>query len=106
VLGCDVFANAAGGLRLREPAADLPLLLALASSHLGRPLPPTVAAFGEVGLTGEVRRVPMAEARVAEAVRLGRTTILAPHGTPVPQGGPADVREVSTVGQTLEAVFG
>ncbi len=106
VLGSDVFANAAGGLRLREPAADLPLLLALASSHLGRPLPPTVAAFGEVGLTGEVRRVPMAEARVAEAVRLGRTTILAPHGTPVPQGGPADVREVSTVGQALEAVFG
>ncbi|RMG98753.1 MAG: DNA repair protein RadA [Deltaproteobacteria bacterium] len=106
VLGCDVFANVAGGLRLREPAADLPLLLALASSHLGRPLPRQLAAFGEVGLTGEIRRVPLADARIAEATRLGRTTLVVPRQTAVPEGASVQVVEVATAREALEAAFG
>ncbi len=67
----DVYVNAAGGMRLLEPAADLGILLALASSHRGRPLGPSTAAFGEVSLTGEVRLVPSVDLRLREAKRLG-----------------------------------
>jgi DNA repair protein RadA/Sms len=67
----DVYVNAAGGMRLLEPAADLGILLALASSHRGRPLGPSTAAFGEVSLTGEVRLVPSVDLRLREARRLG-----------------------------------
>jgi DNA repair protein RadA/Sms len=67
----DVYVNAAGGMRLLEPAADLGILLALASSHRGRPLDPSTAAFGEISLTGEVRLVPSVDLRLREARRLG-----------------------------------
>jgi len=74
----DVYANAAGGVRIREPAADLALALALASSRLDLALPQDVAACGELGLGGEVRRVPRLEARAAEAARLGFSRLLVP----------------------------
>jgi DNA repair protein RadA/Sms len=67
----DVFVNVAGGLRLVEPAVDLAVLLSVASSFKRRPLPALSVAIGEVGLTGEVRRVPRLDARLAEAQRLG-----------------------------------
>ncbi|MEE9383999.1 MAG: DNA repair protein RadA [Nannocystaceae bacterium] len=78
VLDQDVFVNVAGGIRLGEPAADLAVLLAVASSHLRKPLPADTVAMGEVGLTGELRRVPRAEVRFAEAQRLGFKRALAP----------------------------
>jgi DNA repair protein RadA/Sms len=68
--GLDVYVNVTGGLRLREPAADLPVALALVSSLLDHPLG-RVAAWGEVGLTGEVRSVSGAEHRREEAGRAG-----------------------------------
>jgi DNA repair protein RadA/Sms len=67
----DVFVNIVGGLRVTEPAADLPVALALLSSRLDVPIPSEVAAFGELGLTGEVRPVLQGEVRVREAKRLG-----------------------------------
>jgi DNA repair protein RadA/Sms len=67
----DVYVNASGGLRLVEPAADLGVLLALASSHRDVPLGGRTAVFGEVGLTGEVRGVHGAFTRVKEASKLG-----------------------------------
>lgn len=67
----DVFVNIVGGLRVTEPAADLPVALALLSSRLDVPIPSDVVAFGELGLTGEVRSVPQGEVRVREAKRLG-----------------------------------
>lgn len=73
----EVYVTAVGGMRLREPAADLPIALALASSLLDRPLGPT-AAFGEIGLTGEVRSVPLADRRIEELTRLGISTTVAP----------------------------
>ncbi|MFN2557593.1 MAG: DNA repair protein RadA [Nitriliruptorales bacterium] len=74
----DLFAAAVGGVRLREPAADLALCLAIASSRLDRRLPPSLVAIGEVGLAGEVRAVPHLTRRLAEAARLGFSAALVP----------------------------
>ncbi len=74
----DVFASAAGGFRVEEPAADLPLALALASVATGRMVREGLVASGEVGLGGEIRPVPRVEARIAEARRLGFKQILLP----------------------------
>ena len=70
----DVYANLAGGLRVGEPALDLPLALALASSLRDRPLPAKSVAIGEVGLLGELRAVAGLERRLREAARLGFET--------------------------------
>ena len=74
----DAYINVVGGLRLDEPAADLPVALALVSSLKDKPVDEGVVAFGEVGLAGEIRSVTGAEARVMEAARLGFTRILVP----------------------------
>jgi DNA repair protein RadA/Sms len=71
VLGQDVFVNVAGGVRLSEPASDLGVLAAVASSARGRPVDPQTLCFGEVGLAGEVRAVGNVELRLAEARKLG-----------------------------------
>jgi DNA repair protein RadA/Sms len=74
----DVFVNAVGGVHVDEPAADLGIAVALASSILDRPVAPKTVVFGEVGLTGEVRGVTQAAARVGEARRLGFGRVIAP----------------------------
>jgi DNA repair protein RadA/Sms len=76
--GHDVFAATAGGVRLTEPAADLAVCLALASAARDWQVPADLAAFGEVGLGGEVRPVPQLERRLAEAARLGFRRALVP----------------------------
>jgi len=75
---CDAYVNLTGGIRLSEPAVDLGIILALVSSYRNRPVDEHTIAFGEVGLTGEVRSVSMAEQRVREAARLGFTTCILP----------------------------
>jgi len=77
--GKDIYVNVVGGLRIAEPAADLPVAVALVSSLQGAGLAP-VAAWGEVGLTGEVRAVSHGERRAAEAARLGIGTVVGPAG--------------------------
>ena len=74
----DVYVTAMGGIKLTEPAADLAIALALASSHKDVAINKDVCAFGEIGLTGEVRGVMQAEKRVAECVRLGFKTVILP----------------------------
>ncbi len=74
----DVYVNVMGGIKLSEPAADLAVALALASGANNIPVPKEVCAFGEIGLTGEVRGVTQAEKRVAECVRLGAKKIVLP----------------------------
>jgi DNA repair protein RadA/Sms len=81
VVSKDVYVNVTGGVRIAEPAADLALALALASSALDLPLPPDVAACGEVGLGGEIRRVPRLDLRLREAARLGFPRVLVPAGS-------------------------
>lgn len=75
----DAYLNVVGGLRLDEPAADLPVALSLVSSLKDTVVSEGVVAFGEVGLAGEIRSVSHAEARVAEAVRLGFTRVILPY---------------------------
>lgn len=74
----DVYASVAGGLRVNEPAADLGIALAIASSFRNRPLPADAAAFGELGLSGEVRAVTASARRIAEANKLGYRTLFTP----------------------------
>lgn len=74
----DAYVNIAGGIRLNEPAADLGIILAIASSYKNRPIAEDVIVFGEVGLSGEVRAVSMPEQRVAEAKKLGFKTCVIP----------------------------
>ena len=64
---CDAYINIAGGIRMNEPAIDLGLVLAIVSSYKDRPIDEKTICFGEVGLSGEVRAVSMAEQRVLEA---------------------------------------
>ena len=80
MLAQDVFVNVAGGVRLAEPAVDLGVVAALASSHLNRPLGKRTVLFGEIGLAGEVRAVSHPELRVKEAARLGFNRCLLPYG--------------------------
>ncbi|NJD89979.1 MAG: DNA repair protein RadA [Geobacter sp.] len=79
--GHDIFLNAAGGVRLNEPAADLGMVMAVASSHLDKPIDPQTLFLGEVGLSGEVRAVSQPEIRIREAVKLGFTRCILPYGS-------------------------
>ncbi|MBQ6974957.1 MAG: DNA repair protein RadA, partial [Selenomonadaceae bacterium] len=75
---CDVYVKTAGGIKIDEPATDLPLSIALASSFANRKLLPQCAIFGEVGLSGEVRAVSKARQRVEESARMGFENIILP----------------------------
>lgn len=99
----DVYASAAGGVRVTEPGADLAIALAVASAHLDRPLPPTTVALGEVGLGGELRQVPQASRRLAEAARLGFTHVVGPPSLPEVPG--LVTQPVPTLADALRAVF-
>jgi DNA repair protein RadA/Sms len=74
----DVFVNAVGGVRIGEPAADLAVALAIVSSLTDRPIPGKVAAFGEIGLAGEVRPAPRGQDRLKEAAKLGFDKAIVP----------------------------
>jgi DNA repair protein RadA/Sms len=96
----DVFVNVAGGARCQEPAADLGIATAAASSYTERPLAPDVVVLGEVGLTGEVRAIGGLEARLREAAALGfaqavvpRSNLIAGAGHPLAVTGVASLEE-------------
>ena len=74
----DAYVNIAGGIRMNEPAADLGIVMAIASSYKNKPVSEDAIVFGEVGLSGEVRAVTMPEQRVAEAKKLGFKTCILP----------------------------
>ncbi|MDR2889534.1 MAG: DNA repair protein RadA [Lachnospiraceae bacterium] len=76
---CDAYVNLAGGMKIVEPALDLGIVMAIASSFKNRPVDDKMIVFGEVGLSGEVRSVSMPALRVQEAERLGFTTCILPH---------------------------
>lgn len=78
VSGCDAYLNVIGGLYLDEPAADLAAVIAMASSFRDKPVPGSLAAIGEVGLTGELRSVSALSQRLSEVRRLGFTQCLIP----------------------------
>ena len=99
----DVYVNVAGGLSLSEPAVDLPLCVAVASSLSDVPLPKELAVMGEIGLTGEVRAITQMERRLSECVRLGFTQIMCPqdavHRLKAPEG--VTLMPVRTLAQAI-----
>jgi DNA repair protein RadA/Sms len=103
----DVFVNVAGGMTVDEPAADLAVLVAVASSLRNRPLPVDVVVFGEVGLAGEVRATSHAGLRIREAVQLGFARCVLPEGNIAPGDVPAGMTPVGvrTVGEALDALL-
>lgn len=102
--GHDVFVNVAGGIKLGEPAADLAVAAAVASSYHARPLPPGVVCFGEVGLAGELRAVSRTGARLAEAQRQGFSQALtAPSRLDKPAG--LELKAAARLAQALEMLW-
>jgi DNA repair protein RadA/Sms len=103
----DVFVNVAGGVSVDEPAADLAVLVAVASSLRNRPIPADVVVFGEVGLAGEVRATTQAALRIREAAQLGFTRCLVPDGNVAPGDVPAGmtVIGVKSVSEALDALL-
>ena len=103
----DVYVNVAGGMTIAEPAADLAIVAAVASSLRNRAIPSDVVVFGEVGLAGEVRAATQAPLRVREAAQLGFTRCVVPDGNVAPGDVPAGVAIVGvrTVGEALDALM-
>ena len=103
----DVFVNVAGGLSIDEPAADLAVLSAVASSLRNKPIAADVVVFGEVGLAGEVRATTQAALRVREAAQLGFTRCVLPQGSLAPGDAPKglSIVGVRTVAEALDALL-
>jgi DNA repair protein RadA/Sms len=108
LVGDDVFVNIAGGMTVDEPAADLGVLAAVASSVRNRPIPATTAMFGEVGLAGEVRGITQAPLRIREAEQLGFRRCIMPEANIDPSdrtGGACELMGVRTVGEAMDALL-
>ena len=104
---CDAYVNLAGGIRMAEPGIDLGIVLALLSSYRNKTIDDKIVAFGEVGLSGEVRAVTMPEQRVAEAKRMGFTTCIVPSVcmSMVKNVKGIHVVGVSNVGEAISVAF-
>jgi DNA repair protein RadA/Sms len=104
----DIFAQALGGLKIAEPAADLAVLLAVAGAFLQRALPQGTVAIGEVGLTGELRTVPHLEQRVHESLRRGARVVLVPASAKFAlpadrgEGAGGDIVKVGTIQRAID----
>jgi DNA repair protein RadA/Sms len=110
LIGDDVFVNIAGGMSVDEPASDLGVLAAIASSVRNRVIPATTAMFGEVGLAGEVRGVTQATLRVREAAQMGFKRCIMPEANIDPsdrdqRAGDCELVGVRTVGEALDALL-
>jgi DNA repair protein RadA/Sms len=104
----DVFVNVAGGIRVDEPAVDLGMALAIASSLRDMPVDPQSVAVGEVGLGGEIRTVNQIEKRLTEANKLGFKRLFLPKNNlkGVRTNGGIQLHEVDTVQQAIDALIG
>ena len=100
---CDAYVNIAGGMKIQEPAIDLGVAMAIVSSFKNRPVDESVVVFGEVGLSGEVRAVSMAEQRVQEAKKLGFSTCILPRANADVLKGKDEI-EIIGVSNVQEAI--
>ena len=108
--GDDVYVNIAGGMNIEEPAADLSIVAAVASSVRNRSLSPATATFGEIGLSGEIRGIPQAPLRIREAAQMGFTRVVMPAANIddrelALQPGGCEVIGVRTVGEALDQLL-
>ncbi|MDA0830909.1 MAG: DNA repair protein RadA [Burkholderiales bacterium] len=102
----DVFVNAVGGVRINEPASDLPVILAIVSSLRGKVVGGKTVAFGEIGLSGEVRAVQRGQDRLKEALKLGFNRAIIPAAN-APKTSPKGIEliKVEHISQAIDAVF-
>jgi len=105
--GSDIFINVAGGVRVEEPAVDLGIVAAMASSFLDRPVDARTVILGEVGLTGEVRAVSQMDVRVKEAARLGFNRCIVPktNMTSLTKTEKMEICSISSLRELLENLF-
>jgi len=104
--GKDIFLNIVGGLKVVEPAIDLALIAAILSSYLDQPIPATTSVIGEVGLTGEIRRVNMIDQRLSEAVKFGFKKIIIPQGNLASRKKTkSNLKEIATLQELAESLF-
>jgi len=107
---CDVFVSVAGGIRITEPAIDLSILMAIASSFCNRPIDPDTVVIGEVGLGGEVRSVPRIESRLKEAAYLGFRRVILPkrnlQGLSIEFKSKIDIQGVELVEEAIRTLIG
>lgn len=110
--GDDVYVNIAGGMNIEEPAADLSVVAAVASSVRNRGLSPSTAVFGEVGLSGEIRGIPQAPLRIREAVQMGFSRVVLPAANverasadTLVEGHECELIGVRTVGEALDQLI-
>ena len=101
----DAYVNVVGGMRISEPAADLAVAAALVSSYRNRPVPKGVLCFGELGLTGEVRRVSAPERRILDGINLGFTKFIVPDSQLRLPKVDVQIIRVKTLEQALQALF-
>ncbi len=103
----DIYVNVTGGLRIDEPAVDLAIAIAIASSFRGIMIPPDIVAMGEIGLTGEVRSVPRALHRVNEAINLGFKAVMVPKGNlhELSHIKPVELSSIATLKQCIDKLF-
>ncbi len=103
----DVFVNVVGGLRVTEPAADLAMAAAIASSVRDRPLPADLALVGEIGLSGELRAVSQLPARLREVAKLGFRRVVVPRSIRGEQGQPdgLEILRARSVSEALDLAF-
>jgi DNA repair protein RadA/Sms len=104
--GCDAYVNIAGGMKIQEPAVDLGMVMAIVSSFKNRPVDEKMVVFGEVGLSGEVRAISMADKRVQEAKKLGFTACVLPKANAEAIKNPGNIRiiGVSSVQDAIELI--
>jgi DNA repair protein RadA/Sms len=105
--GSDIFLNVAGGVRVEEPAVDLAVVSAMASSFLDRPVDARTVVLGEVGLTGEVRAISQIDIRVKEAARLGFNRCIVPKTNiaSLTQTAKMEIRTITSLKELLEILF-
>jgi DNA repair protein RadA/Sms len=107
LMGHDIFMNVAGGVKVVEPAVDLAIVAAIASSFLDKPVFDRTVVIGEVGLTGEVRAIGQAEQRILEARKMGFIRCILPHGNlkRLPAMDGIDIAGVQSVEAAVETLF-
>ncbi len=107
LMGYDIFMNVAGGVRVIEPAVDLAIVAAIASSFLDKPVPDRTVVMGEVGLTGEVRAIGQADTRIYESAKMGFNRCIVPQSNlkrlPAMEG--VAIAGVSSVSEAVESLF-
>ena len=98
----DIFINVVGGMQVKEPAVDLPLAIAIISSAYEKPVPSGTAAFGELGLTGEIRSVYYSDLRIKECKKFGIENIIIPYNTQIDD---TNVSKIKSIKQIIPKLF-